>query len=1128
MFGRNTHRARGQQLNRTNSLSRSWIIGSAIVIAVLATAGTVVVFLVQGPGLAVGTFVVIATIGSFISGLVGNVLTFLQISAPAQAAQAQPAAPTTMKEERGQVVLPLKPAQDDWESIYQVSRFYGREQEQITLKRWILREHARVIAIVGLGGMGKTALAYTVIKQIKQHFTSVFWFSLQNAPPLETFLDKQLLFVLNEQQLHLLQLDEKIALLLQRLKQERCLMVLDNLESILQSGENAGHWKAEFEEYGQLLLRLSEGTHQSCLLLTSREKPQEIARLESATFFVHSLRIGGLDRQASQHLLLDRDIEGPEGLLNQLVDFYNGNPLTLQLLSESIRERSQNNLETFMKHGGMMFSDLQTLLTQHINRLTPLEQEIMYWLAVEREAVSIEDLRKKFIMNVANAEVQEAIVSLQRRSLIEARSPANFALQPVIMEYMTERLIAIVQEEIEGGKIDFLARYPLMQAQGLNYVRESQLRLLVEPIKQYLLSEFGKSKSLEKLGELLALIRRERSERTDYGAGNLLNLLLQMESELHGYDFAHLTVRHADLQNALLIDVNFVEADLSSSVFADAFGGVYSIALNPAKTLLAAGTAHGEVKIWQLETGVPLLTCYDHSLKVRVGTVGGAVEEARRQWEAGTEAVHSVAFSPDGSQILSGGDDEQLRLWDTETGDCLSVLKASVWKIRAVAFSADGKYLACGGMDESIQIWDAQAGEPLRKIPRHGHTGCVNAVAFSPDGKLLVSGSDDTTLQVWEVSTGARRQILRGHTQGVKTVAFSPDGELIASGGDDQTIRIWRSETWENSATWEGHLAGVKAVAFSADGSLIVSGGDDQTVRIWHVADGTCDEILQDHLAEVTSVTFGVDNRMVISGSLDQTVRMWQINTGQCTKILQGYTSCVRSLAFSPDGRVLVSGGDDYMVRVWEVSTGKCLKTLSGHSKRVWRVVFSPDGRLIASSSDDRVIRLWDVGTGQSVRTLRGVIHDTWYIGMAADGRVLAQGVDDPSAQQWEVSTKYDSPVPSQQGSFFAVTSDGGVLANVLDEQAVQLWEMPSGASLRSIESEGAGVMALAFAPDSRLLATGGRDGSIHLWDVQNGAHVRMLKHDRRYERMNISGVKGLTPAQKSSLKEFGAIEESA
>jgi hypothetical protein len=187
------------------------------------------------------------------------------------------------------------------------------------------------------------------------------------------------------------------------------------METILQAGNRAGQYRKGYEGYGRLVQRIGEAKHQSCLLLTSREKPKEIAYLEGDASAVRSRRLEGLQASDGREILKDKGLRGEEETWNALIDRYAGNPLTLKLAAQFIREVFDGEIAGLLKDAGMLFSDIRDVLDQQFERLSELEQEIMYWLAIEREAVSLDGLQEDIVHPMAKGVVLERRSSNRKR-----------------------------------------------------------------------------------------------------------------------------------------------------------------------------------------------------------------------------------------------------------------------------------------------------------------------------------------------------------------------------------------------------------------------------------------------------------------------------------------------------------------------------------------------------------------------------------------------------------------------------------------------------------------------------------------------------------------------------------------
>jgi len=1031
---------------------------------------------------------------------------------------------------------------EDWGDAPNTKTFYNREGDLNTLKQWVLGDHCQLIAVLGMGGMGKTVLAAKLVEQVQNAFKYIFWRSLQHAPRIENVLKDCLHFFYGQQKAIPEDIEEQIVLLLNFLREQRCLLVLDNIETVLQENVYTGKYREGYEGYSRLLLLLGDAKHQSCLLITSREKPKEVALLEGKQLPVRSMQLTGLSQSGGQKILRDKGLFGLDALLDDLIHRYLGNPLALKLVSEIILEVFGGDVASFLEKGERVFGDIEDLLDSQFRRLSDVEKWIMYWLAIEREEISLDNLQVNMIDPVQETDLLLAIGSLRRRSMIEGTT--DFTLQPVIMEYVTRRFTEQIFKEITSETIGTLASHALLKVKAKDYVRDSQIELILKPLNERLFATLGKGESEKKLKSILTRLRENYLQDSGYAAGNILNLLAHLSSDLQGYDFSYLSIRQAYLQGIALPSVNFAHAQFVDAIFTDTFGSVFSVAWNANSRLIAAGTANSEVRIWRASDGMLLHICQGHTDYIRSTAfspdgntiVSGSNDQSIRMWDVQTgeclkilpghtSRVYSVAFSPDGTSIISGSEDNTIRIWDVQTGECLKILPGHSGWIYSVAFSPDGTSIISGSEDNTIRIWDVQTGRCVKEL--HGHTSRVYAVAFSPDGKTIASGSEDNTIRIWDVQTGHCLQTLHGHQNWVWSVAFNPDGKTIVSGSYDQSIRIWDVQTGHCLQTLRGYNDWIYSVAFSPNGKTIVSGNYDQSIRIWDVQTSQCLQELHGHRNRVWPIAFSPDGKAIVSGSHDQSIRIWDVQTGQCVKELLGHRGWIYSVAFSLDGKTIASGSHDETIKLWDVQTGECLKTLQGHHNRVWSIAFSPDGNTIISGSDDQSIRIWDTQTGECLKIL--LHRDRIYsVAFSLDGSSIASGSHDQSIQIWDTQTgECLKLLVGHQNWVWSVAygPDGKTIASGSHDGTIKLWDVQTGDCLKTLNGHSGVVYSVAFSPDGKTIASGSHDGTIKLWDVLTGECLKTLKSDKPYENMNITGVKGLSVAQKAILKVLGAFE---
>jgi WD40 repeat protein len=535
-------------------------------------------------------------------------------------------------------------------------------------------------------------------------------------------------------------------------------------------------------------------------------------------------------------------------------------------------------------------------------------------------------------------------------------------------------------------------------------------------------------------------------------------------------------------------------------------GASACLAVSPDGKTVAVGHSRG-IDLWDVASG-----------KIAATLTGHAITKAQ------TAYVFSVAFSPDGKTLASGGADSTVKLWDLASGQCTATLEghSADVEIRSVAFSRDGKLLASAGgvykngpgMKGEIRVWEVAGGKEIRRFAQG--TGMVWSVAFCPNGRLLASGSGDGAVKLWQVTGGDDHRLevgdpvpaprgkpvpFTGHTGPVYSVLFTRDGNTLISGGfqankeltGEGEIKLWDVRTGRNTRTFEGPFPAIYSLALSPDGETLAASVYGGAVPLFDVATGkkrlTLEPVPESTITKVWrdynwGVAFSPDGKTVAAANYGRMLILWDVATRKNTRNLDLATQSTWNkmgpgagycLAFSPDGKTL-AGGDSFGINLWDVASGKLTANLTGDvidpktklidlkTNTVLSVAFSPDGKTLAWGRSDGTVKLWDLASGQCTATLKGHSADVVIRSVAfnRDGKRLAS-----AAGVWE-------------------NNDSG------KKGEIRVWDVASGQVIHRFAQETGIVLSVAFSPNGRLLASGSSDGTVKLWDVAgNGAPAR-------------------------------------
>ncbi|AFY93127.1 NB-ARC domain-containing protein [Chamaesiphon minutus] len=1130
--------------------------------------------------------------------------------------------------------------------------FFGRAEQIDQLKNSVQGNTCKLIVLSGMGGIGKTALANQICESSDSKY--IICRSLREMPPAIDVLSNFFDFLSDKNEgMDNLSLELIVDKIIFYISESPCLLILDNMESIMDIGEGLGEFQESYKEYQYFIDRVVTSNHNSCLLVTSRECPNIVENLDRSTYL--NIALTGLDRDSAVHFVKSKGLQDSEDVIEKLVKACSYHPLILKLACGFI-PGIYTNIQQLLDNQTINFSDSNEILEQHFERLSSVESTIIYWLAIARDFIPDDKLSEFIYPEERHSNIRSGLLKLNDRSLIKKDNLLpRWTLENVIMEFATEKLVRLLMadilrtiELIASNNLDnfddlgIFNKFPLFQATASEYIKKIQIRLILQRIKGSCF-KYGYH-TLESWAKSIIQAQRINITNRGYAVGNVVNILIQEKQKIeNSIDLSGLNIKEVDFSSADLQKVNMSNSYLDRCTFKESIFPLTSVTFidNIKNPLLITGDDAGVISVWDINDKARICKSREHNHGVNsiIPIYSNSSDESCichlittgnegkvKLWMITTQdnnlalssiktisnientEIHSSAVSNDSKLLAIGFATGLLEVWSIQdfqdincifrenvnsgvslsalafdnssdlllisrndkeikilnlvdrqchssdfTGEIYSCLKFDR-ENRLIATSTKGSLSIAAIQDKSLTILHHQPNVTRNKVPLENLNiyydagGALYIFASSSIGQdttskmytFKIEGEDNNSLSINQINS------FNAERSTINALCISSEMKLLSSVRRDCVVQLWDINDVENSKCIHsiyGYSGYINRVVFDPNNNnYILSSSNENDIRRWRVDSDEPyfdeSESISGHLREVIPIIFSNDGEFFASGSDDNDVIFRKASNFTSIRKLTGHNNRVCSIAFATHQKILATGSYDRSFKIWSLESLECIETKTEQKARIYALAFNPHSKYnhLASGGSNGTICIWDSNSFVRIHLMEGSSFITG-LSFSNDGKLLVSGHGDSRyIRLWNIENNYEliREFKAHDGIVYSVVfnHDSSILATGGGDALIKLWDVRDKDNIKPIgkplEGHSSWVHSVAFNATGTRLISGSGDNTIVLWNIENLEQPFLIKSQRAYspyDGLNIRDVRNLRGTQRENLKNLGAVE---